>query len=152
MAIYVPPSARRRRLVLLVLAGLVMGLLAGFGLGRATSSGIDDAVSSVRATATDAAVALQRIPIEYQQALTDTGGESTDTITEAIDRARSELDRAWRDAVWFGPGVRLPLQAAIDAIDQVVAEHGTAEQFQAAVDDAVSVIEQAFGVSVEGSG
>src|SRR4051794_13452612 len=109
MAIYVPPSTRRRRLVLLVGLGLVVGLVAGFGLGRATSSGIDDAVSKVQSRASDAATTLQRLPIEYGQAVTGSGGESTRTITEAIARARSELDRAWADARWFGSASRAPV-------------------------------------------
>jgi hypothetical protein len=152
LAIYVPPSTRRRRLVLLVLAGLVVGLGAGFGIGRATSSGVDDAVSSVKTEATDAAVALQRIPIEYQQALDDAVGESSGTLTGAIARARSELDQAWDDASWFGPGVRRPVDDAIDAVDEVARQRGNPEQFQAAVDAAVSAIEAAFGVSVAGAG
>jgi hypothetical protein len=152
LAIYVPPSARRRRLVLLVLIGLVVGLVAGFAAGRATSSGVDDAVSRVRGEAQDAAVAFQRIPIEYQQAADDAGGESTSTITEAIARARAQLDSAWAHASWFGRGVRPPVDAKVDALAEVASAHGRPEEFQAAVDDAVAAIERAFGVTVAGSG
>jgi len=152
MAIYVPPSTRRRRLVLLVGAGLVVGLVLGFVLGRATSSGVDDAVGGVRDKATSAATALQRLPIEYEQAAAGTGGESTRTITEAVDRARAELAAAWRDADWFGPAVRRPVDAALAGVARAATDRVSQEAFQAAVDKAVTSIEDAFGVSVgEGS-
>jgi hypothetical protein len=138
--------------VLLVAAGLLVGLLVGFGLGRATSSGLDDALSQVRGAATDAAVGLQRMPIEYGQAVEGEGGESTRTITEAIQRARADLDQAWDDAEWFGPDARKPVDAALDELDDEVAAKASADQFEAAVGRAVDAIETAFGVTVEGAG
>jgi hypothetical protein len=151
VAIYVPPSRRRRHLVALVALGLLVGLLAGFAIGRATSSGVDDALATVRGQASDAAIALQRIPIEYSQAVTGSGGESTRTITEAIARARDELDRAWADAPWFGPAARRPVDATLSALDRAVAAHVSLEEFQADVDTAVRAVEDAFGVSISPS-
>lgn len=148
MAIYVPPGTRRRRLVLLVVLGLVVGLVAGFGLGRATASGIDDAVSKVQGRAADAATTLERLPIEYEQAVAGSGGESTRTITEAIARARAGLDQAWADASWFGEASRQPVDTAVSALDHFVTGHATPAEFQAAVDAAVQAIERAFGISV----
>jgi hypothetical protein len=148
MAIYVPPGRRRRHLVLLVALGLVVGLVAGFAVGRATSSGVDDALAKVRGQASDAAVALQRIPIEYSQAVAGSGGESTRTITEAVTSARHQLDRAWADAPWYGPSTRRPVDAALTALDRAVAAHATPEEFQADVDAAVKAVEYAFGVAV----
>lgn len=152
MAIYVPPSTRRRRLVVLAAAALVVGLLLGFGLGRATSSGVDDAVGDVREQAEGAAVALQRIPIEYSQASAGEGGESTATITEALGRARAQLDAAWADASWFGPGVRRPVDDALEVVGEAIADGASADDFQAAIDHAVEAVEAAFGITVEGAG
>ena len=149
MAIYVPPSTRRRRLVALVAAGLVVGLLVGFLLGRSTASGVDDEIADVREQAEDAATALQRIPIEYEQALEGAGGESTETITEALASARAQLDAAWADAEWFGPSARAEADAALDEIDEVVAEGGSAEAFETAVDEAVRAVEDAFGIQLD---
>ena len=152
MAIYVPPGRRRRHLILLVAVGLVVGLVGGFAVGRATSSGVDDALSKVRGEASDTAIALERIPIEYSQAASGSGGESTRTITEAIARARSQLDQAWADAPWFGTAARKPVDAKLAALDRAVAAHATAEEFQADVDAAVQAVEAAFGVSVGPAG
>ena len=90
MAIYVPPSTRRRRLVLLVAVGLVVGLLVGYLVGRATARGLDDALADVRNEGEAAAIAFQRIPIEYEQASTGAGGESATTITEAAFFTRTD--------------------------------------------------------------
>jgi hypothetical protein len=152
MAIYVPPSTKRRRLVLLVAAGLVVGLLAGFLVGRGTARGVGDAVSKVRAEATDAGVGLQRLPIEYEQAARGTAGESTKTISEAIARSRADLADAWRDASWFGPAAREPVDAALTALDRAVAARAPAAEFEAEVGMAVDAIEAAFGITVQGAG
>ena len=148
MAIYVPPSARRRRLVLVVVTGLVVGLALGLLVGRGTAPGVDDAVDDARAQAADAATALRRLPIEYEQALSGSGGESTDTITEAIDRARAELEEAWADADWFGPAVRPPVDAALEHLEDAAADRVPAVEFEQAVEAVVEAVEGAFGVTV----
>jgi hypothetical protein len=152
MAIYVPPSTKRRRLVLLVAAGLVVGLLVGFLVGRGTASGVDDAVAKVRDEASDAGIGLQRLPIEYEQARQGAAGESTRTITEAIARSRADLDDAWGDASWFGPEARGPVDAALEDLDRAVEGEAPTAEFEAKVGAAVDAIEAAFGVRVEGAG
>jgi hypothetical protein len=152
LAIYVPPSTKRRRLVLLVAAGLVAGLVLGFLIGRSTASSVDDAVSKVRDEASDAGVGLQRLPIEYEQAVQGEAGESTRTITEAIARSRADLDDAWADASWFGPDARTPVDAALADLDRAVQAEVPPAEFEAKVGAAVDAIEAAFGVRVEGAG
>ena len=152
MAIYVPPSTKRRRLVLLVVAGLVVGLALGFAIGRSTARSVDDAVSEVRDHATDAGVGLQRLPIEYEQAVEGAAGESTRTITEAITRSRADLEEAWDGATWAGRGARRPVDDALDALDRAVADRASAGDFEAAVGRAVDAIEAAFAIRVEGAG
>jgi hypothetical protein len=145
VAIYVPPSTRRRRLVVMAAGTLVVGLAIGFGVGRATSSGVDDAVANVRSQAADAATALQRLPIEYEQAVADQGGESPQTITGAIENARAQLDAAFDDATWFGPAARQPTDEALDALVRAVRERASPAEFEADIDRAVAVIRSTFG-------
>ena len=147
MAIYVPDSTRRRRAVLLAAGCLVVGLLVGGLVGRATAPGLDDEVGDVQEQAAAAATALQRLPIEYEQLLTG-DGESPATVNDAIDRSEAQLREAYADAIWFGDGASAPTDAALDALRAVVADRGSAEEFEAAVDDAVSVIEERFAVAV----
>ncbi len=151
MAIYVPPSTRRRRLVLLVAAGLVVGLLLGFVVGRGTAEGIDDAVESVRDQAADAATALQRIPIEYEQALAGGEGESMATIAEAVDAARDQLDAAWDEATWFGPGPRQTLDRYFRELDVAVTDHVELHEFEVVVASLVELIGTTFGIDTPSS-
>ena len=111
--------------------------------------GMDDAVADVQEQAEDAAVALQRIPIEYEQAVAGSGGR-VDPHDHRGHRPRPgparrglggrHLVRAGRPAA----GRRGPRRARPAAVEDQVSP----AEFQAAVDDAVGAIEEAFGISV----
>jgi hypothetical protein len=147
LAIYVPDSTRRRRAVLLAAGCLVAGLVLGALVGRATAPSIDDEVRSVQAQAADAATALQRLPIEYEQLLSG-DGESAATVNDAIDSAQAQLREAYDGAIWLGDTAPASTDAALDTLREVVAGEGSADEFAAAVDEAVSAIEERFAVSV----
>ena len=146
MAIYVPAGLRRRRLIGLAIGMLVAGLALGFWVGRTTSPGVDDAVADVRSQAAEAATGLQRLPIEYEQAIASKGGESTRTITEAVTRARTTLDGAFADAPWFGPTGDDAAIRAVAAVDRAATGKVSAVEFGHAVDRAVSTIRSTFGL------
>lgn len=146
MAVYVPDSTRRRNTALLVAVGLVAGVVLGLLVGRATAPD-DTSVADVREQAFDAVAALQRLPIEYGQAVAGEGGESADTIAGAIDQARGQLEGAWEDASWFGPAVREPVDDALEDLDAGVASGATEDEFEALVASAVDAVEGAFGSS-----
>ena len=152
MAIYVPDSTRRNRLVAFVAIALVVGLALGFVLGRGTAEGIDDAVDAVNDQAEGAAVALQRIPIEYEQASAGSGGESTDTITQAIESAREELFEAFADADWFGPRPAEDLNDLFEKLLAGVRDGVAPPSFEMDVRATVEAIEAVFGVDASGSG
>jgi hypothetical protein len=152
MALYVPAGARRRRLVLGVVGGVVLGLVVGFLLGRASSPDLADDVADVQSQAVDATTALQRTPIEYEQAVAGEGGESTDTITGALDRAQQQLDDAYAAAIWLPESASSPTDQGFDAIDSLVADEASPTEFEAAVDALVAQIETTFGIADEGAG
>jgi hypothetical protein len=152
MALYVPAGARRRRLVLIAVAGLLVGAVAGFVAGRSTAPGLEDEVGEVQDLAVDAATAFQRIPIEYEQLLAGEGGESLDTVQDAVDRADEQLRAATSEAIWLSDGASDELDASIDDLRAVVAAEGSADDFAVAVDAIVGEIEATFGVDVEGAG
>jgi hypothetical protein len=146
VAIYVPPSTKRRRLVLLVAAGLLVGLLLGFAVGRTSAPDLHGKVDAVKEQAEGAAVGLQRLPIEYEQALGQTSGESMATISEAVDRATSQLDEALDDAFWLGPGVRMQLEGLLRELDVVITDHGSEAEFEDSLGRLVERIGTLFGV------
>ena len=151
MAIYVPDSTRRRRLVLIAAACLLVGLVVGFVLGRATAAGVDDSVAAVRDHAEDAVTALQRLPIEYEQALASEGGEDTATITGALERAHAELDQAYAEIDLFGPAVRQSTDAAFATLVEDVSKAVSQKDFEKAIDDAIAHVRAVFGLSSSGA-
>jgi hypothetical protein len=130
-----------------VAVGLAAGLLLGFVLGRSTADGLDDGVASVQEQAAEAATALERIPIEYEQALAGEGGESTTTITDAVDRASAQLDEAYEAAIWLGSDARDGTDAAFAEIEAEVAAGADLVVVQDAIDAGVAEIQLTFALS-----
>lgn len=152
MALYVPAGARRRRLVLALVGGLVVGLVIGFLLGRVTSPGLSDDVAEVQSLALDATTALQRIPIEYEQSVAGQGGESTDTISAAIDSAQGQLDDAYAGALWLADDASVTTDASFDALRALVDQKASTAEFQSATDALVAQIEATFAITAEAAG
>lgn len=152
MALYVSDSARKRNLVLGIAGALVLGLLIGFVAGRATSKGLEDEVGAVQDQAIAAATAFQRIPIEYEQAVDGAGGESTSTIDDAIGSAEDQLKAVYGEAIWLGDGASDATDEAVADLRQVAADGGSADEFQAAVNEVVAAIEDTFGIAAEPAG
>ena len=153
MALYVPAGARRRRVILALVGGVVVGLIVGYLVGRATSPDLADEVAEVQDLAVDATTALQRIPIEYEQAVAGEGGESTDTITGALDRASAQLDDAYAAAIWLPDGgVRAGPTRRSTELAALVAAGADPSEFEAAVDALVAEIEATFAITADAAG
>jgi hypothetical protein len=146
MALYVPAGARRKRLVLVGGLALLAGLLIGYAVGRATSPGLEDEVADVHDVALDATAALRRIPIEYEQAVAGEGGESTETITEAIDRAEQLLDDAYAEAIWLADDAHEATDPAFDELRQLVEDEVPPAEFDAAIETLVAQVATTFAV------
>jgi len=147
LAIYVPDSTRRRRLIGIAGACLVVGLLVGGALGRATSPGADDAVAEVKERGRETVTALQRLPIEYEQAVAGEGGEDAATMTSAVDRARATLDDAFAVLEVFGPASRAAADDALDALQESIDEGVPPSEFDAAIEAAIAVVRATFGLT-----
>ena len=146
MALYVPAGARRKRLVLVGALALIAGLLVGFGVGRATSPGLEDEVADVQDVALDATAALRRIPIEYEQAVAGEGGESTEPIPEPSDRAEPLHDDAYAEAIWLPDDAHEATDPAFDELRQMVEDEAAPEAFDAAIEALVAQVATTFAV------
>jgi hypothetical protein len=114
MALYVPQSRRRRRLVLVATGTAIVGLVVGAGLGRLSAPTVDDRVQSVRNAAKDTASGLQVISLHAEVAAVGAGG--TDGV---LQRTSRELADEFDRAPWVDPGQRhIVLQALANLTDR----------------------------------
>src|SRR3954466_15337745 len=114
MAVYVPPGRRRNLTAAIPAAPLVVGVAAGFGLGRGTAETVTDRVADARSSATDLVSALGVHPLEYEQAQGATSEPSQ--IADPVDRAAGGLADTLDRAPWFGDVQRQRLTAAIATV------------------------------------
>lgn len=146
MAVYMQGSRRHRVTAAVAAATLLIGFGIGYLVGHGGSTSSSDVAAAARSKGQDAATALQRLPIEYEQAVASSSGESSTTITKAIDQAASLLDDAYASAPWLGPELRQPALDAIEVLRQDVASKVPPETFAQHVTDAVTAIEKAFNL------
>jgi hypothetical protein len=140
-------GSRRHRITAVVgAASLLVGGGIGYLIGHSGATSASDVVASARSKGEDAATALQRLPIEYEQAVTNASGESTTTITDAIDDAATLLAAAYAAAPWLGPALHKAPDAAIEVVRQDVRNAAPPDTFAQHIDAAVTAIGDAFDV------
>jgi hypothetical protein len=151
MAVYVPPGRRRNLTAAIAAAALVVGVAAGFGLGRGTAETVTDRVADARSSATDLVSALGVLPLEYEQA--QAGTSETSQIADTVDRAAGGLADTLDQAPWFGDVQRQRLTAAIATVRDAAERQVSPAQFKAVVARANAVIRSEYGLpAVAGDG
>ena len=102
--------------------------------------------------AADIAVQLQRLPIEYQQAI-DGGGE--DSIQAGVIAPLADIQasatNAFDAAPWIAPTARASAQDAIAEVRQAALDKVSADEFETAVNNAADAIRSAFGLEANSS-
>jgi hypothetical protein len=140
-------GSRRHRISALVGAAcLIVGGGVGYLIGNSGASSAADVVATARSKGEDAATALQRLPIEYEQAVTNASGESTTTITDAIDDAETLLGAAYAAAPWLSPALHKAPDAAIAVLRQDVQSSAPPDTFEQHINDAVTAIGDVFNL------
>jgi hypothetical protein len=114
MALYVPQSRRRRRLVMVATGTAVVGLVIGAGLGRLSAPTVDDRVADVRNEAKNTASSLQVISLHAEATTVGAGGTDR-VLSQTARELADEFDRA----PWVDSGQRhLVLRALTDLTDR----------------------------------
>jgi len=145
MAVYMQGSRRRWVLMAVGVVALLVGIGIGYLIGNNTATTSADVIADSRSKGEDAATALQRLPIEYEQAVS-ASGESSATITGALDEATGLLNDAYAASPWLGATSRQPPLDAIALLKADVASKVAPDVFQHDVDQAVAAIDAAFGI------
>jgi len=147
MALYTPPSRRRRRLVLTGIAGLVVGAVAGLLIGRATVTTPADRIAEVRSEAEDIATRVQALTIEYEQALTGTGDTVQGGVLDALDGIDRDAHQTLDLAAWISPANRTEVEQALQKVRQEAQQQVPAEAFADDTAAAAGIIRDVLGGS-----
>jgi hypothetical protein len=150
MAIYVPPSRRRRQLILVGVVALVVGAAVGAFVGRSTAPSISDKVRSSQQRASELAAGLRVIAIHQEadtaslQASADAGADLT------LRRTESALKDAVSGAPWISPSTKSNLLAMVAQLRSGAAGKASTPEFAERVESVATAIESAFGVGGQG--
>ncbi|HKN40196.1 MAG TPA: hypothetical protein VJ456_13925 [Acidimicrobiia bacterium] len=147
MAIYVPRARRRRNLILVGVAGLVLGLVLGGVIGRSSAPTVEDRVRSVRSEARAVAAQL-RVVSFHESAATPSLAVNGDAGADlALRRTETDLRRLFRRAPWVGTKTRSDLLSDTVALRAEAPTQARTEAFGRKVDALAGRIEATFGAS-----
>ena len=151
MARYIPLARRRRNAAIAAVIALFVGIALGWLIGKQSAPSVDDAVNDAQQQAADLAIQLERLPIEYDQAITGQGDTVQAGVLAPLDDIQAGLTNAFDDAVWIAPQTRAATQDALAEVRRAAQDEVSSADFQAAVEDAADSIRLAFGLSANSS-
>ncbi len=137
MALYIPESRRRRRVLVAAVGALLLGLVVGALAGRLSAPSVGDQVRAVRGDAQQTTAGLRVIALHDTAG---TGGGGTDLV---LKRTRTELEDELSRAPWVSSSTRSALLAQLSALDART-DDGT-PAFGAAAEALARAIDSAFG-------
>jgi hypothetical protein len=148
MAIYVPRARRRRTLVLVGVAALVVGLALGSVVGRASAPTVESRVRSVRSEARAISSQLRVVSLHESA-----GASSLENVTGdagadlALRRAETDLRHLFRRAPWVTSKTAADLLADTVALRAAAPGQARTPAFGQQVDGLANRIETTFGAS-----
>ena len=145
-------NRQRRRIVVAALIALVVGLLGGWLLGRATATSVNDDVNASRARGGNVADTLRTLPIEYEQLRDGTGGKTQVAFDEAVQSIVDQVTKAVQQAPWLGPTARDQAIHAVETVQQAVAAKVSADEFRDTVEKAATSVEDVFAAKSRSGG
>jgi hypothetical protein len=116
MALYIPPSRRRLHAVLIGAATLVVGLIVGLLIGRASITTTGEQIRRVRTEAAELATRVQALTIEYDQALNGTGDTVQGGVLDALTGIDRDAAKAIADAPWLTSANRTAIRHVLQQV------------------------------------
>jgi hypothetical protein len=145
VAIYVPQARRRRKVVVVGVTGLVVGLVLGAVAGRSSAPTVEDRVRSVRAEARAVASQLRVVSL-HEEAGTASLAASADAGADlALRRTETDLRRLLRRAPWVGTKTATDLLGATTALRAAAPGQARTPAFGQQVDGLADRIASIFG-------
>ncbi len=151
MARYIPISRRRRNAAIATVIALFVGIALGWLIGKQSAPSVSSAVKDAQQQAADIAIQLERLPIEYGQALTGSGDTVQAGVIAPLDDIQAAATNAFDDAPWVSAQTRAGAQDALAEVRRAAEDEVSADEFEAAVTSAADTIRLAFGLSANRS-
>jgi len=145
MAIYVPRARRRRNLILVSAAALVVGAILGVTAGRSSAPTIEDRVKSVRSEARGIASQLRVVSIHEGEGAVSLSGGGDAGAGLALQRTEANLRTLFKRAPWVGPKTSTELISETTTLRAEAPNQARTEKFANDVDALADKIEHAFG-------
>ena len=145
MAIYVPRSRRKRNLILVGVAGLVVGVIFGVAVGRSSAPTIEDRVKSVRSEARGIASQLRVVSVHEGEGAASFSGGGDAGAGLALQRTETGLRALFKRAPWVSPKTSAELISETTALRATAPNQARTPKFANDVDALADKIEQTFG-------
>ena len=145
MALDVSAGRRTRRTVIAAVAALVVGLGIGWAVGRQQVPSIQDRVVSVRSSAADVATGIERLDIEYEQAIGGGGDSISAGVLSPLAGDRTQLQTLLDEAPWIVAADRSALLDQLAAVEAGARDKIDLETFRSRANDAGAKIRSVFG-------
>ena len=124
MAIYRPPKARWPLAVATLIAGLLIGGLAGWALGSKDPDP-NEVAGDIRTKLTQAATVLDVVPIEYDEGVEDgevVSDAEYSAAGDAVDRSRTHYDEVAPALESLAPETADEIESAYETLDSAIEE------------------------------
>jgi hypothetical protein len=150
MALYVPVSRRRRRVIGITAVALVVGLLLGLVLGRLFRPSVQDEVDARQRDTQQLVARLDGLALEYEQ--TGTAGQAASDAREgSVDAARgisADARKLLDDVPWLGERQRAEAVSAVQEVQAAIESNASVDDVKHLVDDAESALQNAVGLEI----
>ena len=145
MAIYVPRSRRRRNIILVGVAGVVVGAILGIAAGRSSAPTIEDRVKSVRSEARAITSQLRVVSIHEGEGAVSLSGGGDAGAGLALQRTETNLRALFKRAPWVSSKASAELISETTALRSAAPTRARTGEFANEVDALADKIEQTFG-------
>jgi hypothetical protein len=145
MALYVSAGRRARRTAVIAVVAAVVALAVGWAIGRNQVPSIDDRVAQVSADGRDIATRLERLDIEYRQAVDGEGDSLASGVLEPLRDERAALQHTMDRAPWIRAATRARLLDALADVETVAQRRVAVAGFRARLDAAGELIRSELG-------
>jgi uncharacterized protein involved in exopolysaccharide biosynthesis len=147
VAIYVPRARRRRNLVAVTVAGVVIGAALGLAVGRGSAPTVEDRVRSVRSEAGAISSQLRVVSLHEEsgaESLAVSGDAGADL---ALRRTEANLKRLFKRAPWVAAKAATDLLSDTVALRTEAPNQARSDAFGKQVDSLADRIEATFGAA-----